>query len=373
MVSNFTSDVSNNVYVYAASFDGSVYSTSSISPSWTQDQHLTSSGITSLVADPLNIGTVYIVAFVPTSAFVAKVNNAGNTFSYSTYLGGIGTTAGWGVATRGSEPSEQTYVTGNTSGQGFPITSPFLLPSSQTDTFATIIADTSATCTYAVNPGSSTATGSGQAIFLGVVAPSGCGWTVTGNPSWTFVSPTAGSGTGVVSVFVSGNSSGSTRSGTVQIVPTSGTTVLATITQADSSCGFGFDQSPYLVPAAGGSVTANLNTGSGCAWAVQNTAPASIQINSGASGTGGGAISLGVAPNNDLNSRNFALPVGNNVINITQFGTCVYTLASNSANNVPAAGVSNTSAHLYDQRAGLQHISPGLQQPVLGSSILYIE
>ena len=55
-------------------------------------------------------------------AFVAKLNAAGNALVYSTYLGGIGTDFGFGVAV---DAASNAYVTGTTSSTDFPTASPF--------------------------------------------------------------------------------------------------------------------------------------------------------------------------------------------------------------------------------------------------------
>lgn len=53
-------------------------------------------------------------------AFVTKLNNAGTATVYSTYLGGRGRDAGYGIAVTGTGSSAQAYVTGQTGSADFP-------------------------------------------------------------------------------------------------------------------------------------------------------------------------------------------------------------------------------------------------------------
>jgi Bacterial Ig-like domain (group 3)/Beta-propeller repeat len=52
-------------------------------------------------------------------AFVAKINSSGSALVYSTYLGGDGVDAGWGIAV---DRSSDAYVTGQTNSTNFPVT-----------------------------------------------------------------------------------------------------------------------------------------------------------------------------------------------------------------------------------------------------------
>jgi hypothetical protein len=58
---------------------------------------------------------------VSVDAFVAKIKPDGSALAYSTYLGGIGQEAAYGIAL---DSAGQTYVTGYVNGDGFPVASP---------------------------------------------------------------------------------------------------------------------------------------------------------------------------------------------------------------------------------------------------------
>ena len=72
----------------------------------------------------LNLGGGTTPNASATNAFVTVLNNAGNGFVYSTYLGGSGADVGYGI---GVDSSGNAYVTGSTSSTGFPTLNPFQL------------------------------------------------------------------------------------------------------------------------------------------------------------------------------------------------------------------------------------------------------
>jgi uncharacterized protein (TIGR03437 family) len=83
-------------------------------------------------------------------------------------------------------------------------------------------------CTYSISGGASSVSASGASLTLNVAAGSGCAWTASSNASWiTIQSGVSGTGNGTVTLSISANTSGSSRSGTLTI---GGQTV--TITQA---------------------------------------------------------------------------------------------------------------------------------------------
>jgi hypothetical protein len=322
--------------LYAATTSGSVYSlTTAANPaSWVlEGAVLATSGILSLSVDPLNDAHVFAVVAVPTGALVAKINSTGSAFLYSTYLGGIGATEGTGIVTAGTG---QIAVTGYAVGTGFPVTVEHIPSTSQTDAFAAVIADAAASCTYEVNPSTATVTGIVQTLILSVTAPNGCSWTAGTFENFLTVAPASSSGSGIVIAQISANGSGSTRTATLNIAGQG-----IALTQSNNPCTYTLDQSTYFEPTAGATFTANLTTQAGCAWAVENVAPYAVAINSGASGTGPGPISITVGPSANGNQRNLSLPVAGTTIDITQYGTCTYTPASTSV-NAPASGVSNS-------------------------------
>jgi hypothetical protein len=80
-------------------------------------------------------------------AFVTKLSPAGNTLSYSSYLGGIGDEGGDGIAVDGTGNA---YVTGSTSSSDFPTATPFSSAlNGASDAFVTKVSGSAGCCTTA--------------------------------------------------------------------------------------------------------------------------------------------------------------------------------------------------------------------------------
>lgn len=71
-------------------------------------------------------------------------------------------------------------------------------------------------CSYTIAPSTYAPVSGGGAVQVSVTTAAGCAWTVSGNPSWTSASPSAGMGAGISTVTVQANSGGA-RSATFQI------------------------------------------------------------------------------------------------------------------------------------------------------------
>jgi uncharacterized protein (TIGR03437 family) len=256
-----------------------------------------------------NLPTNYPVPTINETAFVAKLNSTGSSLLWSTYLGGITTTYGSRITTDGSG---DVFVTGSTSGQGFPMTAS-TLPPSPTGIFLTEIKDATNLCSVALNPGNQIVTGAAQTLTFSVLSPSGCAWSASSSQPWAVVSTASGIATGIVIIQVTENAASTTRSATLTVGSQN-----VTITQAAGTCVFSVDQSNYSAPSGGGTVSPVLTATAGCPWVVTNPFPNAISITSGASGTGNGTIGLTVAPNPGFLARTFVVPVGSTQIEIDQ-------------------------------------------------------
>src|SRR6185312_11998437 len=228
----------------------------------------------SLIVDPFDSSHALVVSRVNQSGFVVKLNSAGSALSWSTYLGGAVTTFAYAVA---ADEAGHAFVTGS-AGLGFPVTSTALPSGNLASPFITEISDATAACSVTVTPaGPTTISPYAQTLTFTVVAPSGCPWS----------SGSSQEGTGIFTLNVPYNSSGTTQQRTVTVGDQS-----VTVTQAASSCGFSLDQSSYSVPASDGPVSAVLTAGSGCPWAVTNNYASAISFTTASSGTGSGTIGL---------------------------------------------------------------------------------
>ncbi|MCA1650092.1 MAG: hypothetical protein LC753_07345 [Acidobacteria bacterium] len=118
------------------------------------------------------------------------------------------------------------------------------------------------------------------------------GRTATSNTSWIHVtSGVSGTGNGTVGYLVDGNTSSSSRTGTIAI---QGQTF--TVNQSGAStCTFSISPVRATFTSGGGNETVAVTAPSGCAWTAVSNATW-ITITQGASGAGNGTVSYTVAP-----------------------------------------------------------------------------
>ena len=118
----------------------------------------------------------------------------------------------------------------------------------------------------------------------------GCAWTVASNAPWiTVTSGASGSGNGPVTFALAANT-GANRSGTLTIA---GHTF--TVNQANG-CSYSIQATSQSIASGGGPGSSAVTSGSGCAWTATSNAPW-ITVTSGATGSGNGNVTFGIAPN----------------------------------------------------------------------------
>ncbi len=265
-----------------------------------------------LVVDPSNSAHVFLVVQIFDSGFVAKLNNTGSALIYSTYLGSSQYTEPYGIATDGAGNA---FVTGYTSGAGFPITST-ALPAGTYGAFITKISDLSPGCAnLSVSPASALASQFGGALTFSVVTPSGCTYNASTDQPWAVISSGA-SGTGVGTVTVQITPQPGTATSSANLIVNGATRI--PITLPGESCNYSLDMPSYPVPAAGGTVSAILTATPGCPYAVTNNYPSRVTVTSGASGSGSGTINLTVAQNFYNVPMDYFVSVGGTAIDIAQ-------------------------------------------------------
>ena len=202
-------------------------------------------------------------------------------------------------------------------------------------TFSVTQAAGALACSYAINATSqSMGAGGGPGTSVTVVAADGCAWSATSNASWIAIATGAsGSGNGTVTFTVAANVGGE-RSGTLTIA---GQTF--TVTQAGvAPCTYQISPTSASIPAGGGATApVTVSTAAECAWTATTTA-AWITVTSGASGTGGGTVTLGVAPNTG-DSRTGTVTIAGQTFTVSQEATpsCKYELKPTSV-TIGAAG-----------------------------------
>src|SRR5205085_12112658 len=96
---------------------------------------------------------------------------------------------------------------------------------------------------------------------------SSCAWSVSNTNSWIInISPTSGTGTGIVSYTVSPNLSGSPRQGVFTI---GGAPVI--VNQAGLACSFALSATNFSHGAGAEAGLVSVTTGTGCIWYIFNT------------------------------------------------------------------------------------------------------
>lgn len=138
--------------------------------------------------------------------------------------------------------------------------------------------------------------GAGASAFsLSFTGASGCSWSATASSGFlTITSGAAGSGSGTVQLAVAANT-GAARTGTVTIAG-----IVVTVNQqaaSQSGCAFNVSPSSATQVSIGGSVTITVSVteGTNCVWSA-TTSDAFLTI-TGASSTGDGTVTVGVAAN----------------------------------------------------------------------------
>ena len=187
------------------------------------------------------------------------------------------------------------------------------------------------TCSFTVDPSSVSVAADGGSTGLDVTAPDGCEWTATSGAAWlTITAGTSGSGDGTASVTAAPNTVPQSRSGTVTVA---GQTV--TFTQEGISCSFAVDPLSAAVPAGGGSSVVVVTATAGCGWTATSNA-SWLTITGGASGFGGGTVSVTATANTTGEARTGTLTVAGQTITFTQ-AACSFVVSPESV-TVPAVG-----------------------------------
>ena len=187
-------------------------------------------------------------------------------------------------------------------------------------------------CSFAVSPTSVSVAATGQTGQLTVAAsPAGCSpssWTASSSGAFvTLAAGTSGSGNGTVTYAVAANT-GSSRTATLTVAGKA-----VAVTQAGaavtppSTCTVTLTPTAAAATAAGGQGQVAVTVGpAGCSpasWAAASSS-AFLAITGGASGSGSGVVSYGVAANTGA-GRTATITVAGRVFTLTQAGTATGT------------------------------------------------
>ena len=286
-----------------------------------------------ILFDPLNPNTAYLVS-IPMSAvsFVTAIDSTGTSLIYSTYLSGIGAFAapgnreGTGIALYRGD-----VIVAGTSSPDFPgTTGLYASLTPPQDAFVARITGTTPPCSYVVNP-SSQVVGITQIIFT-VLAPSGCVWTASSDQTWaTIETGASGSGSGMVTILLTGPQTSQTQTATLTIAGQK-----ATLTFPGWVCSYSLPSgTDYQVSVDGGPVTIPITAADGCPWNVVNQYPFSLAVLSGGSGTGSANILLRVSPFQAGQQRTFTVPIADNTVQISQSDASPCDIGSGGPAGIP--------------------------------------
>jgi hypothetical protein len=293
-----------------------------------------------VIPDPSIAGRAYAIASASVVPIVAKIDAAGQSLHYSTYLGDFGaatsvaTSGGGDIVAAGATWELPTTAAAALQGNRDPF-------QNNLDAFVARISDATAPCSYRVEPRDTLERWFSHLIRYVVTAPSGCAWTASSNQPWaTIIKGAAGVGSGVVHVFAD-NRAQTTEDATLTIAGQN-----ITLRQRTVACGYNtFSPTTAVVPSGGGTVQFDVLVGAGCEWTIDNSDPAAIAIASGATGTGNGTVTLTVAPNRGRVTRTFSIqsPQGG-ILTITQAGTVDATVIATITSTPSGAAIGVTGA-----------------------------
>ena len=190
-------------------------------------------------------------------------------------------------------------------------------------------------CTPSIQPTSQSIAAAGGIGSSSVTSNTGCAWTVASNAPWiTVTSGASGSGNGPVTFALAANT-GANRSGTLTIA---GHTF--TVNQANG-CSYSIQATSQSIASGGGPGSSAVTSGSGCAWTATSNAPW-ITVTSGATGSGDGDVTFGIAPNPGA-ERSGTLTIAGQTFTVNQATGCSYSIQSTSQ-SIASGGGPGTSA-----------------------------
>ena len=134
-----------------------------------------------------------------------------------------------------------------------------------------------------------------------------------------------------MSLSIAANTGSGSRTGTLTIA---GQTV--TVTQQGVSCTTTISPTSVTAPDTLTNGTVNVTSGAGCAWTAASNAPW-MTIDSGATGTGPGAVTYTIAANTGTAGRTGSMTIGGQTFNVTQNGRSCLATFNPSSTSVAAA------------------------------------
>ncbi len=295
--------------------------------------------VTAIAVD--SAGTIYAAGPVINNGFVTKLSADGKTLVWSTFYSG---SSGASPAAVAATASGDAWIAGTSSSSDLPVTPDAMnvVPFFNGSGFLARISEATPACSYQPLP-SSVMVGNwaGETTRFAIRAPSGCAWTATpSDSSWIAIqSGAAGTGSGNVTVAVTRNTTGSTRTGSVNVNGQS-----FTITQPDSTCSYSVPVSRPLAPASGGTMPFAVTAPPGCPWTLVSGSPV-VTVVSG-SGTGNGTATLSLAPNGAARLVSVHLQLNGDDYGLSQASACQYSVSPSAFSNAAGSGTLAVTSNL---------------------------
>ncbi len=284
--------------------------------------------------------------------FVLKLDPSGS-LAYSTYFGSAYDRP-HAIAV---DPNSNAYITGTATSIVFPVTPGAVnvdtAPSGPSDGIFVAQLNSTEVCNFTFSPTSAQEPAAGAIDSISITTASGCDWIALPDQNWTFpsqpgirplampsitvTSPTAGSGSGVVTFSVPPN----INPARTQILSLGGTSI--PVLQADG-CTYQLSKSSLSVPASGGlfNNAFEVTTGVYCPFTVSN--PAAWVSGTAGTFTGPGQFDLQISANTTGAPRSVILTVAGQQFVINQAGgyaLCTYSL-SPTTSTINYVGLSGT-------------------------------
>lgn len=155
-----------------------------------------------------------------------------------------------------------------------------------------VTAPTSDKCAVALSGTGLTVPGEGGTGSITITTERECAWTAASQAAWIALTPpTSGQGPGSVAFTVGENPATSVRRGMVSVGSRQ-----VEVQQAAAPCRYAVDPVSQSVDAGGGTARYEVRAQAGCTWTAQVSAPWTTIV-SGATGSGDGAVVIGVSAN----------------------------------------------------------------------------
>jgi hypothetical protein len=202
-------------------------------------------------------------------------------------------------------------------------------------------------CTFSASPPSLALSAAAQQAQVTLTAAVGCAWNTQSSAPWLSVSPSAGNGSGTLTLTIGANSVATSRAGAITVgglsipVAQAGTVEAAAAPPPPpAACAsLRLQRDGDQMPAAGlsGESAVAVLADTVCKWASQSSVPW-LTVTAGGTGTGNGTLKYVVQPNNEPSLRIGTIETGGKTFTVTQQGSEITTRDTGSDSGGDSSG-----------------------------------